>query len=128
MQFIIWPTVTNPKWAKCSNLLVCLSHQIVGRTFFRHLADGVECEGWIILQENQTWWKTEKQNFIYFTLFSEWKAALIVSPHFFTNSRAKSNSSCKKEIQKAQKNQFTWSCHVLWKCGINTTGTNLQTW
>ena len=37
--------------------------------------------------------RKKKQNFIYFTLFSEWKAALIVSPHFFTNSRAKSNSS-----------------------------------
>ena len=53
----------------------------------------IECKEWIILQENQTWWKAEKLNFICFTLFSEWKAALIVSPHFLTNSRAKSNSS-----------------------------------
>ena len=32
------------KWAKCSNLLVCLSHQIVGRTFFRHLGLNVKDE------------------------------------------------------------------------------------
>ena len=48
---------------------------------------------WMWRMNNSTR-ESNKQNFIYFTLFSEWKAALIVSPHFLTNSRAKSNSSC----------------------------------